>query len=390
MRNKIFTIIFILLSFNEYAKNTNNNATLKDPQIYLKKYFLQQFDQPVDMAVFPELLDGEKYFAVAEKKGIIYLISPAGSKNKNNKIVLLDFRSHTCSDGYEEGLLGIAFDPEYKKTHQMYIYYSKCKPSSTNLSRVLISYKINKKNVIFTATENNILSIAQPYSNHNGGHLEFGKDGYLYLGTGDGGSAGDPHNNAQNLNSLLGKILRLDVHTHENYLIPPDNPVQKKGRPEIFAWGLRNPWRFSIDHETGLLWAGDVGQDSYEEISIIKKGENHGWKIMEGRHCFFPLRNCNRSNLVLPIYEYSHDEGRSIIGGYVYRGKDIPDLQGKYIFGDYTTGKIWYINAVDKPQYKAMTLLNTTLYISSFAKDDSGEIYVLDIDGGYIYKMVLK
>jgi len=380
----VFIFIFGVISKTLFSVPSSNGQK----KYSLKKVFHQPFEQPLAMVVYPEKIDNRDYFAVAEKKGIVYLVPVMEQDSKTERIVFFDLRSQICSDGYEQGLLGMAFDPDYAKSRQMYIYYSGCTPSATYLARITVSHIKKTRSPEFKISVEKILTIDQPYANHNGGQIEFGPDGYLYLGVGDGGSGGDPHNYAQNKTSLLGKILRLDVHTARGYNIPQDNPFGGNERAEIFAYGMRNPWRFSIDHLTGWIWVGDVGQDLYEEISIVKKGANYGWRIMEGMHCFLPKKNCSSQGLVLPVHEYSHSDGESVIGGYVYHGSALAELNGKYIFGDYISGKIWYIDAIDKFQKKSTLLIDSDLFISSFAVDSSGEIYVLDILGGYIFKII--
>jgi glucose/arabinose dehydrogenase len=237
------------------------------------------------------------------------------------------------------------------------------------------------------------LTISQPYSNHNGGNLAFGKDGYLYIGMGDGGSANDPHGNGQNLVTLLGKMLRIDVdHTTEGktYTIPPDNPFvgRKNAAPEIWAYGLRNPWRFSFDHATGLLYAGDVGQNAKEEIDVIRKGGNYGWNIMEGTICTPGVnRRCDRRGLELPIQDYPRSEGTVVIGGYVYRGHSLPNLCGTYLYGDFGNGRIFGLRYDGKSVTDAQRLLETGRPISSFGEDEQRELYLID-HGGEIFKIV--
>jgi glucose/arabinose dehydrogenase len=231
-------------------------------------------------------------------------------------------------------------------------------------------------------SESILLEIAQPFSNHKGGRLVFGPDGYLYLGPGDGGSAGDPNGNGQNRSVLLGKILRIDV-AQSPYGIPPDNPFagNTEGfREEIYAYGVRNPWRFSFDSVTGWLWVADVGQDLYEEIDIVEKGKNYGWNIMEGKHCYGSPQ-CSTAGLVLPIWEYSHHEGQSITGGFVYRGAKLPELSGAYIYGDFVAGKIWALRYDGQAAPTNSLLSDTNLNISSFGIDKDGEIYFLAFDG---------
>jgi glucose/arabinose dehydrogenase len=222
--------------------------------------------------------------------------------------------------------------------------------------------------------------------------MAFGPDGYLYIGLGDGGGSGDPQGNGQNLGTLLGSILRIDVSglsAPGDYEIPADNPfVDTVGaRAEIWAFGLRNPWRFSFDSETGLLWAGDVGQNLWEEIDIIVKGANYGWNIMEGFHCYSPSTGCDQSGLTLPLVEYDHSQGCSVIGGYVYRGDQIASLQGYYIYGDYCSGNIWALAYHNNAVTQNILLVESGLSITSFGEDLAGNLYILSRDGG-IYTLV--
>ncbi len=276
--------------------------------------------------------------------------------------------------GGEQGLLGLAFYPSYRKNGRYVVNYNRTTDEATVLAEYQVSEIPNR-----SRTEEKILMVvSQPYSNHNGGMVEFGPDGFLYIARGDGGSAGDPGNRSQNRQELLGKILRIDVDHGVPYAIPPDNPFASGGgRPEIFAYGLRNPWRFSFDRKTGELWAADVGQHAWEEIDHVRRGGNYGWRIMEGNHCFLPRTGCTTDGLVPPVAEYANRQPRcSITGGYVYRGSAIPDLQGIYVFGDYCSGEIFgLIDGSVRP------LLLTGLKISSFGEDQQGELYVVGHEG---------
>jgi glucose/arabinose dehydrogenase len=234
------------------------------------------------------------------------------------------------------------------------------------------------------------LEIEQPFANHNGGLNKFGPDGFLYIGMGDGGAAGDPFNFAQNLESLLGKFLRIDIEK-EPYAIPQDNPFvgRADAQGEIWAYGLRNPWRFSFDRCTGRLFAGDVGQDRIEEIDLIEKGKNYGWRIMEGSQCFDPPSLCNTQGLELPIAEYDHSLGCSVTGGYVYRGTQFPTLIGHYLFGDYCSGRIWSLAEDPQGRWTMRQLIDSPFSISSFGEDEQGELYVIHY-GGAIYRVTAK
>ena len=245
-----------------------------------------------------------------------------------------------------------------------------------------------------------MLKIAQPYANHNGGMLAFGPDGYLYIGMGDGGSGGDPGNRAQSTNTLLGKILRINVNgttSTRGYLIPSTNPyVGKTGLDEIWQIGLRNPWRFSFDRANGNLWIGDVGQNAWEEVDRAVRtsdgsgrGVNWGWRVLEGNHCYNPSTGCNKTGKKGPIVEYGHTGGRcAVTGGYVSRGPLVPALNGAYVFADYCTGEIFAITAAAPPPAPKVLLLATGFTISSFGEDAAGNLYVLDHGGGALYEIV--
>jgi glucose/arabinose dehydrogenase len=298
----------------------------------------------------------------------------------------LDIRTLiSCCD--ERGLLSVAFHPRYRQNGFFYVDYTD-PTGDTNVVRYKVS---NNPDVANPAGARRLLFIEQPFPNHNGGLLKFGPDGYLYIGTGDGGAAGDPMNNAQNRQSFLGKILRVDVDRGATYGIPPTNPfVGKPGLDEIWASGLRNPWRFSFDRETGHLYIADVGQNRWEEIDFqpaaSRGGENYGWRIMEGFHCYVPATNCNQTGLTLPISEYSHREGCSVTGGYVYRGRQISGLVGVYIYGDYCSGTIWGLRRTISDTWERTVLLQTDLRISSFGEDEAGELYVTDLNGA-VYRI---
>ncbi len=324
---------------------------------------------------------------VTEQRGVIYAFSANSSQQAG---IFLDITDRVNRGGDEEGLLGLAFDPAYQQNGYFYVYYSAANPRRSVVSR----FNLDQQNADMADPQSEviIMEVAQPYANHNGGQLVFGPDGYLYIGLGDGGSAGDPHGNGQNLGTLLGKILRIDVSglsAPGDYTIPVDNPFVGTGgaRAEIWAFGLRNPWRFSFDSQTGLLWAGDVGQGSWEEIDIIVKGANYGWNIMEGLHCYLPSTGCNQSGLTLPIFEYDHSQGCSITGGYVYRGDQTPSLQGSYIYGDYCSGKIWALTYDGGAVTENILLVDSGLSITSFSEDPAGNLYILDRQGG-IYTLV--
>ncbi|HSF14292.1 MAG TPA: PQQ-dependent sugar dehydrogenase [Vicinamibacteria bacterium] len=293
----------------------------------------------------------------------------------------------------ERGLLSVAFHPDYSTNGLFFVSYT-----DTAGDSVIARYSVSSTdaNVADPDSALTILTADQPFGNHNGGQLQFGPDGYLYISLGDGGSSGDPQNRAQSLGTVLGKILRIDVDSGTPYAIPVDNPfVGVLGaREEIWAYGLRNPWRFSFDRSTGDLFIGDVGQNIWEEVNFQSAsspgGENYGWRRMEGNHCFNPATNCNDGTLTIPILEYQHTLGCSVTGGYRYRGSAIFALQGMYLFGDYCTGRIWSALPVGGGVWNAGQLLDTSLLISSFGEDAEGELFVADhsAPNGTLYRII--
>jgi glucose/arabinose dehydrogenase len=327
--------------------------------------------------------DSSGLIFITEQRGVIYAFS--ASQPQPGPYVILNITDRVNRGGNEEGLLGLAFDPGYRENGYFYVYYSASNPRRSVVSR----FRLDPGNdrVANPQSEVIILEAEQPFSNHNGGQLTFGPDGYLYIGLGDGGSAGDPQRNGQNLGTLLGSILRIDVSglsAAGKYQIPPDNPfVNTAGaRAEIWAFGLRNPWRFSFDRETGLLWAGDVGQNRWEEIDTITRGANYGWNILEGFHCYSPASGCDQSGLTLPLVEYDHSLGCSVTGGYVYRGDKISSLQGYYIYGDFCSGNIWALNYNGNTVTRNILLAKSGLGITSFGEDLAGNLYILAREGG--------
>ena len=295
----------------------------------------------------------------------------------------LDIRNIVLAGG-ERGLLSVAFHPAYGSNGRFFVNYTAAGSGDT----VIAEYRVSSAdpNRADPASRREILRIAQPFSNHNGGQLQFGPDGYLYIGMGDGGSGGDPGDRAQNLSTLLGKMLRIDIDGALPYAIPSDNPfVSTPGaRPEIWALGLRNPWRFSFDRVTGELFIADVGQSAREEVNHQPAssggGENYGWRRMEGTLCFNPSSGCNDGSLTLPILEYGRELGCSITGGYRYRGWVHPSLRGVYFYGDFCSGRIWGAES-DGQAWSSEVLLSTARTITTFGEDEAGEVYVTGFDG---------
>lgn len=353
----------------------------------VKAYPKLTFSAPIDLQS-PK--SGDSRLFLAEQSGKIFAFRDAAGVG--TKDLFLDL-SGVVSQGGELGLLGFAFHPKYKDNGYLFVNYTVNSPS---LRTVIARYQRSSSNRRIADPDSGveILSYNQPYDNHNGGQIAFGPDGFLYIASGDGGSAGDPDGNGQDLGTLLGKILRIDVDSTSGelqYAIPESNPfVGVSGaREEIYAYGLRNPWRFSFDARTGRLWAGDVGQDSKEEIDIIRKGGNYGWNIREGKDCFSQSLGCSTTGKIDPVYDYSHSLGQSITGGYVYRGSRFSNLRGKYIFADFITGKVWALHKRSR-QWRATTLASTGLFISSFGLSKRKELLLLSYADGSIYKLGLR
>lgn len=383
-----FLLIFFVFAnsvFSNPVSGLSSSSTLNDVAIQLK-LVAKGLDRPVGLT---HAGDGSGRIFITLQGGRILVYD--GSRIES----FLDISS-LIKSGRERGLLGTAFHPNYRENGFFFVNY-------TDLSGATVIARFTRSSDPETADPGSlklILTIQQPYGNHNGGHLQFGPDGFLYIGTGDGGSGGDPENRAQNLNSLLGKMLRLDVDKSSPYAIPNDNPFLRTPgtRPEIWAYGLRNPWRFSFDRETGDLFIGDVGQSHFEEINFqpgsSSGGENYGWRVMEGNSCFGNSNaTCNQGLLTLPIIDYTHKHGNcSVTGGNLYRGNKFPGLKGIYFYGDYCSGKIWGAVQTDGSRWKTKELLDTELSISTFGEDEAGNLYVADHSpaNGAIYRMILK
>jgi glucose/arabinose dehydrogenase len=334
--------------------------------------------------------DGTNRLFVASQQGVIQVMpnDPAVTE----PAVFLDIEARVVykDKENEEGLLGMAFHPKYKENGQLFLYYTTADaPHTSVVSRFRVS--ANDPNRADPASEEELLRVPQPFWNHNGGTIVFGPDGFLYVALGDGGAANDPKGNGQNLSTLLGSILRIDVDRKDEglkYAIPKDNPFvgRADARGEIWAYGLRNPWRIAFDRQTGTLWCADVGQDIWEEIDIIVRGGNYGWNLREGMH---PFKNGSppRPDLIDPIWEYHHNVGKSITGGTVYRGKRLPELFGAYVYADYVSGKIWALKYDEKAGKVTAnhSIADKKMPIITFGEDEAGELYFSD-SFGFIYR----
>jgi glucose/arabinose dehydrogenase len=333
--------------------------------------------------------DGSGRLFVVEQDGRIRIVADGAVVEPS----FLDITDRVGAGGNEQGLLGLAFPADFADSGAFYVDYTDL-DGNTVVSRFHVGADAT---VADPASEEVILRQEQPYPNHNGGVLQFGPDNYLYIGLGDGGSQGDPNGNAQNLGTWLGKILRIEVDpayvpAGQAYGIPEDNPFvgDPNALPEIWAYGLRNPWRFSFDRETGDIWVGDVGQNQIEEIDHVPLadggGANFGWNVTEGTACY-QAAACDTSALTLPVFEYTHDSGCSVTGGYVYRGEQFPELTGTYLFADFCSGLLWGGGQDASGAWVMSEPIETNLSISSFGEDEAGEVYVTDLSGGAVYQV---
>ena len=402
MKMYLKKIILLIIPFILFAEEKNLSSVL----------IADGYKKPVFITSYP---NNAKLLYIVEQAGLIKLINDGKKLSRpffdiNKRVV------NPNRPGDERGLLGFAFHPNHTNNGKFYINYM-----DNDGNTIISEFSTNSELRADHKSERIILKLKQPYGNHNGGDIQFGPDGYLYISIGDGGKAGDPLNAGQDLSSLFGKIIRIDIE-QKPYGIPKSNPFfgQKDKREEIWAWGLRNVWRFSFDKQTGDKYLADVGQNKWEEVNFepasSKGGLNYGWRIMEANHCYDPKENCPTEGLIKPIIEYPNDanhpafafriieelsfsetdvEGCSVTGGYVYRGQKIKSMQGQYIFGDYCSGNIWTLKVVNG---KAINFKNRTeeinigggeftTYISSFGQDSDGEIYIIDYNGG-IYKLI--
>jgi glucose/arabinose dehydrogenase len=325
--------------------------------------------------------DGSGRLFVVEKPGVIRVLRGSDAMPEP----FLDIRDRVGSAASEQGLLGLAFHPRFAENGLFYVNYTDAS-GNTVVSRFVADPSSDQAHL---ASEKILLRINQPYANHNGGQLAFGPDGFLYVGVGDGGSAGDPLGAGQDLDTRLGKILRLDVDGGDPYAPAAGNPLLAGGGPraEVWASGLRNPWRFSFDRATGEMWIGDVGQNQYEEIDLQPAGLgglNYGWNAMEGLHAY---QGGYREGMTLPVWEYDHSQGCSVTGGYVYRGQALTALRGVYLFGDYCSGLVWALARTPEGGWGSVELLASGLRLASFGEDEAGELYLVDLAGS-VYSLV--
>lgn len=373
----------LLVMLTGCASDDDNGNNPPPEPVDLELEFLGNANEPTVLTAPP----GDPRLFVAEKGGAIRIYENGAFR----AAPFLDIGGLVRNAG-EQGLLGLAFDPEYASNGRFFVSYS-----NTSGDNVLASYVVSgDPNTASTGSALIRLTVPQPESNHNGGHIVFGPDGYLYLGRGDGGGSGDPSGYGQRRDELLGAILRLDVSGATGYTVPASNPyVGQAGiEPEIWSYGLRNPWRFSFDRANGDLYIADVGQNLWEEVSVASaasgagRGVNFGWNIMEGTHCFEPATGCSTTGLMLPVIEYDHDEGCSVTGGFVYRGNAIPVLQGAYLYADYCGGWIRSFRYSGGQATNAGdTGLDTGNFVLSFGEDAAGELYVLTASAG-VYRIV--
>ena len=370
---------------------TNTTCTVPDPpppptNLVLTRVFNNvQSNQTIFLT--QNGIDQNLWYAM-EQGGRVLVFSSVGNGSEISTFINISNRNNFISQG-EMGLLGMTFDPGFPNRNYVYLSFNHTQGGrKSKISRFTVN--ADRKSVDLNS-EITLLEVDQPFTNHNGGHIAFGPDGYLYIGMGDGGSGNDPQNHGQNVNTLLGTILRIDVSNSSAanpYTIPPNNPfVGQNGRDEIFAYGLRNPWRFSFDRDNGDLWVGDVGQNAREEIAIVKRGENHGWKIREGLVCRGGGNNCQSNGFVDPILDYGRNLGRSVTGGYVYRGNRIPGLQGTYFYADYQSGRLWRFRQNQAGNAAPEVVANTGMSIASFAEGMDGEVYVINRADGTFHRI---
>jgi glucose/arabinose dehydrogenase len=381
----LVSIVVIFSVVGNQINTVSASAAGLDPTRITLTPVVGGLSQPVQIT---NAADDSGRLFIVERVGVIRVIH----NDSLSGTPFLDMHSIVNSSSGEQGLLGLAFHPNYVSNGYFYTLHTNLSGSLV-LSRFTVSPPSSNQVNINSRAE--MLVIPHPdYANHNGGTLVFGPDHYLYWSTGDGGGAGDPNNNAQNLSSLLGKILRLDVDSAFPYVIPPTNPFYNNPntsiRKEIWAYGLRNPWRISFDRTTGDLYIGDVGQSAQEEIDVESAGSaggiNYGWNVMEGSICY-NATTCNQSNKTLPVAEYTHSLGCSVTGGYIYRGSNYPTLKGHYFYGDFCSGRLFDLYHSQPTGWVSAQLLDTTYGISTFGENESGELFLADYNQGEIYQI---
>jgi glucose/arabinose dehydrogenase len=377
--------------FSVFLPMAQRQGPFPEFDINLQPLVISAFNVPVEITHAGD--DSNRLF-IAEQSGLVRIFNLGTNQVLTDPF--LDLQSEVIFGG-EQGLLGLAFHPDYAQNGFFYVDYTR--PFNDKAETVIARYQASASdpNRADPASKLEILTIPQPASNHNGGMLAFGPDGYLYIGMGDGGGAGDPNNYAQNPDVLLGKILRIDIDHGNPYTIPDDNPyVVSGGSPEIWSLGLRNPWRFSFDRARGDLWIGDVGQGDWEEINFQPAGSeggiNYGWRCYEGTHEFSTSPPCDDpsylANLTMPVMEYGHNQGSSVTGGFVYRGSQYPSLSGSYFFADFGSGRIWSSYPLPGGGFASPELkLDTPYNISTFGEDESGELYLADYYNGSVYRV---
>ncbi|MCH2201579.1 MAG: PQQ-dependent sugar dehydrogenase [Fuerstiella sp.] len=383
---QLSTIVFLLIATGGMSADVQETAL----NVSVERAFPEiSFERPL---VITHANDETNRVFVAEQEGVIKVFP--NDQEVEEAAVFLDIRNQVVyrDNKNEEGLLGLAFHPDYKNNGHFFLYYT---TTDADLTSVVTRFTVSKDDPhqADSQSEVELMRIKQPYWNHNGGTLAFGPDGLLYIALGDGGNGGDPLSHGQNLTTLLGSILRIDVDQQDdgkNYAVPADNPFvgmmvptnsrgdkQAPAAGEIYAYGFRNVWRLSFDKNTGSLWAADVGQNLWEEINIVQAGGNYGWNVRESKHWFRPDGNDNRNDLIDPVWEYHHDVGKSITGGAVYRGSRVPELKGKYVYADYVSGLLWALDY--DPDSDSVngnySLTGRNQPVMSFGEDEAGDVY---------------
>ena len=384
--------------------NSGDGPSDGAPEISLEQEFASlAFSRPVALLQKPG--DNSRWYLLEQAGRVLRF---AKDPNATRSEVVVDLRDQVDNGANEAGLLSMAFHSDFDDNGQVFLYHQISDPDTGDccVSQLVRYTSDDGGDTLDPDSAQVLLSFTQPFENHFGGHLAFDNQGYLYLSIGDGGGAGDPGNRAQNTANLWGGMLRLDVDSGSPYAIPPDNPfageadflcntdarrMDKEAEgghcPELYAWGLRNPWRWSFDRETGDLWLADVGQDRWEEINTLELGGNFGWRIREGANCFNPPSNCSTEGLIDPVAQIAHPDFLSITGGFLYRGSEIPALEGRYVFGDFVTGRLYSLVQAGGGDWEIDPLIEDTgLNIASFAEDQTGAIYLLNF-GGSIFRL---